>query len=171
MPCTWGCSALDCTALAAPFLVVDPLTLSNLVKRRQHIVLEDLEDFLSEPQAAAAWEMLDEDKDGQVNVQVHGWAGGWVDRPGQAGCEGSCSAADLNLLSACTLACPHPLLAPACRLACPPQECCVAIAKVFVDRRNLAASLKDARSIVGKLESVIGIMLHIIMGGWLRRWW
>jgi hypothetical protein len=46
----------------------------------------------------------------------------------------------------------------------------VAIAKVFVDRRNLAASLKDARSIVGKLESVIGIMLHIIMGGWLGGW-
>ena len=45
------------------------------------------------------------------------------------------------------------------------------IAKVFVDRRNLAASLKDARSIVGKLESVIGIMLHIIMGGWWLGGW
>jgi len=36
----------------------------------------------------------------------------------------------------------------------PLQECCTAIAKMFVDRRNLAASLKDARTIVGKLESV-----------------
>jgi hypothetical protein len=54
-------------------------------------VLEDLEEFLSESQAAAAWDMLDQDKDGQVNVQVGGqvgggWVGGWVgeclDRPG-----------------------------------------------------------------------------------------
>ena len=60
----------------------------------------------------------------------------------------------------------RPWLAPA-----PLQQCFVAIAKVFVDRRNLAASLKDARSIVGKLESVIGIMLHIIMGGWWLGGW
>lgn len=44
-----------------------------------------------------------------------------------------------------------------------PQECCSAITKVFVDRRNLAATLKDTRSIVGKLETVIGVVLHIFM--------
>lgn len=44
------------------------------------------------------------------------------------------------------------------------QECCAAVARLFVDRRNLAASLKDARTIVGKLEAVIGVCLHIFMG-------
>lgn len=43
------------------------------------------------------------------------------------------------------------------------QECCAACARVFIDRRNLAASLKDARTIVGKLETVIGVVLHIFM--------
>lgn len=51
------------------------------------------------------------------------------------------------------------LHAPFCVKGAPPanprpQECCAAIAKVFVERRNLAASLKDAKTIVGKLETV-----------------
>ncbi|KAL4448058.1 hypothetical protein ABPG75_005277 [Micractinium tetrahymenae] len=79
---------------------------------REHIVLEDLEQFLDEKDAKAAMDMLDSDGNGQVNV----------------------------------------------------QECCAAIAKVFVERRNLAASLKDAKTIVGKLETVIGVALHIFMG-------
>ena len=48
------------------------------------------------------------------------------------------------------------------RPACP-QECCAAVTRMFVDRRNLAATLKDTRSIVGKLENVIGVVLHIFM--------
>ncbi|EFN57637.1 hypothetical protein CHLNCDRAFT_57189 [Chlorella variabilis] len=77
-----------------------------------YIVLDDLEQFLSEKDAKAGMDMLDEDDNGQVNV----------------------------------------------------QECCGAITRVFVDRRNLAASLKDARTIVGTLETLIGIFLHILMG-------
>jgi hypothetical protein len=42
------------------------------------------------------------------------------------------------------------------------QECCAAIARVFLDRKNLAASLKDAKSIVRTLEAVIGVFLHVL---------
>ena len=36
--------------------------------------------------------------------------------------------------------------------------------KVFQDRQNLAASLRDAKSIVKKLETVIGVAIHILFG-------
>ncbi len=37
---------------------------------RSFIILEDLEQFLSEKDAKAGMDMLDEDDNGQVNVQV-----------------------------------------------------------------------------------------------------
>ncbi|KAI3438435.1 hypothetical protein D9Q98_000866 [Chlorella vulgaris] len=78
---------------------------------RDTIILEDLEEFLSEKDARAAMDMLDEDDNKHVNV----------------------------------------------------QECCTAVARVFLERRNLAASLKDARTIVGTLETLIGCFLHLLM--------
>lgn len=79
-------------------------------RSREYIVLEDLEEFLSEKDAKSGMDMLDADGNGRVNV----------------------------------------------------QECCAAIARVFLDRKNLAASLKDAKSIVGTLETVIGLFLHVL---------
>ena len=94
-----------CVSCCSALCLLPPFTLHTVhhtvqTKRRQYIVLEDLEEFLSESQAAAAWDMLDQDKDGQVNVQVGGqavggWVGGCLDRPGQAGCECGCSAEGL----------------------------------------------------------------------------
>lgn len=37
-----------------------------------------------------------------------------------------------------------------------------AMEKLFAERRDLAVSLKDTKSVVGKLESVIGVGIHII---------
>ncbi|KDD76404.1 hypothetical protein H632_c237p0 [Helicosporidium sp. ATCC 50920] len=47
------------------------------------------------------------------------------------------------------------------RVSC--AEVSAAVASVFRDRENLAASLADARSVVGSLELVIGGVLHVIM--------
>lgn len=85
--------------------------------RSDHIVLEDLEQFLDEKDAKQAMDYLDDDANGQVNV----------------------------------------------------QECCAAIARMFVDRKNLAASLKDARTIVGKVGGG-SVLSGWIVGGWCGVW-
>lgn len=41
------------------------------------------------------------------------------------------------------------------------QDCCSAVAKVFTERKNLAASLKDTKSVVGKVELLLGAIIHI----------
>lgn len=43
------------------------------------------------------------------------------------------------------------------------QDVCAAILQVFRERQNLAASLTDTKSVVGKLETMVGVVLHIVM--------
>lgn len=116
------------------------------------------------PSACLPWRLQDEDGNGKVNVQVGGQrTAGRRQQPQQAGCRASAARRTLHPFTPQPLAATHALPHP---LPCPTpvtQECCAAIAKVFVDRRNLAASLKDARTIVGKLETVIAVVLHIFM--------
>ena len=115
---------------------------------RDHVTLEDLEGFTTEKDAKAAMDMLDGDGNGMVNVQVRPAALSQRDRrlAASRGVSGVCHVhhAATSLTTTGTSA---PLLLP-------PQECCAAIATMFVERSNLAASLKDARTIVGKLETV-----------------
>lgn len=42
------------------------------------------------------------------------------------------------------------------------DECVIAIQNIFQDRRNLATSLQDTRSITSVLETLIGVVLHVI---------
>lgn len=77
---------------------------------RNHIIMEDLEAFLSPDQAQEAFSMLDNNGDGKLVL------------------------ADIR----------------------------DAVIKIYKERRNLALSLKDAKTVVGKLELVIGVVLHII---------
>jgi len=42
------------------------------------------------------------------------------------------------------------------------QECINIVLGIFAARCDLALSLKDTRSVIGKLESVIGVVVHII---------
>ena len=42
------------------------------------------------------------------------------------------------------------------------RECIQAVDAVFVDRRNLAATLKDGKNITKTIENLIGIVIHVI---------
>lgn len=42
------------------------------------------------------------------------------------------------------------------------QECIAAVLSIYEMRCDLAMSLKDTKSVIGKLENVIGVVLHII---------
>ena len=42
------------------------------------------------------------------------------------------------------------------------QDCCAAVTAIFRERKNLAASLKDTKTIVTKLQGLIGVVLHIV---------
>lgn len=42
------------------------------------------------------------------------------------------------------------------------KDCITSISKLFEDRANLAATLRDVRSVVGTLETLIGVLLHIV---------
>lgn len=77
---------------------------------RNHIIMEDLEAFLSPEKAQEAFDMLDNNGDGKLVL------------------------ADIR----------------------------DAVIKIYKERRNLALSLKDTKTVVGKLELVIGVVLHII---------
>ncbi len=53
-------------------------------------------------------------------------------------------------------------LLPTCLPAGVLQDCCAAVVKIFRDRENLAASLKDTKTVVGKLETLIGGVIHVV---------
>lgn len=44
------------------------------------------------------------------------------------------------------------------------EDCVTAVQTIFQERRNLKASLKDSRTIAASLETVVGVILHIILG-------
>ena len=44
------------------------------------------------------------------------------------------------------------------------EDCVASVQTIFQERRNLKASLKDSRSIAASLETVVGVILHIILG-------
>ena len=42
------------------------------------------------------------------------------------------------------------------------QEMREAILAVYLDRKNLAATLKDTKTVVGKLEVIVGVVIQMI---------